>query len=343
MRQFPVNEFHRAGALWTIGDAVHGSRSTLASVPLLDVVLGYDCNLACDYCTITPAMRRRALATREVVVAMRRAREDGYDAISFTGGEPTIRGDLLPLICEARRLGFADVKLQTNGLLLTEPNLRRLEEAGVTRVNLSVHTHRADLYDALVQREGSYDAMRAGLRALAASELDATADLIMNATTAPHLPDAVRWVAGHGISEAQLWLVSLTDGNRDRVDSLPPMEALMPHVAAAFEAAEDAGLVLWSLHLPKCVLGRYADRSRDPAAGGVRLLTPDDERDLADAKLTPGTYVAACVGCPERGACRGLRPDYLEVHGDAAVAHARGQTPDLAPTRLAPTRLTVIA
>ncbi len=112
------------------------------------------------------------------------------------------------------------------------------------------------------------------------------------------------------------------------------MDALMPHVAAAFEAAEDAGLVLWSLHLPRCVLGRYADRSRDPAAGGVRLLTPDDERDLADAKLTPGTYVAACEGCPDHGACRGLRPDYLEVHGDAAVARARGQASRVAPTRL---------
>ena len=38
---------------------------------LLDVILGYDCNLACDYCTITPVMRRRALTSAMVLAAMR--------------------------------------------------------------------------------------------------------------------------------------------------------------------------------------------------------------------------------------------------------------------------------
>jgi hypothetical protein len=36
------------------------------------VILGYDCNLACDYCTITPAMRRRSLTGAQVVAALRR-------------------------------------------------------------------------------------------------------------------------------------------------------------------------------------------------------------------------------------------------------------------------------
>ena len=45
---------------------------------LLDVILLYDCNLACDYCTITPAMRTRALPTAAVVRALRAGRVDGY-------------------------------------------------------------------------------------------------------------------------------------------------------------------------------------------------------------------------------------------------------------------------
>ena len=85
---------------------------------LLDVILGYDCNLACDYCTITPAMRRRALATPQVLVAMRAARSEAFDRVAFTGGEPTIRGDLLGLVAAGRRLGFVGIKVQSNGLLL---------------------------------------------------------------------------------------------------------------------------------------------------------------------------------------------------------------------------------
>ena len=46
---------------------------------LLDVILGYDCNLACDYCTITPEMRRRALSTRRVLDALKSAVAEGFD------------------------------------------------------------------------------------------------------------------------------------------------------------------------------------------------------------------------------------------------------------------------
>ncbi|MFT5352873.1 MAG: MoaA/NifB/PqqE/SkfB family radical SAM enzyme [Polyangiales bacterium] len=300
---------------------------------LLDVVMHYECNLACDYCTITPQMRTRSLSARQIAAAMQRARRDGITELSFTGGEPTIRGDLLPLIRAAKKLGFMDIKVQSNGLLFTPANVQRLRDAGVTRFHVSVHTHLKEPYERMV-RGAAYDAMEAGLRALTAANVRPVADLIMSDETAPRLAGAVKWLAERDIRRARLWLISLTDGNRDRLHSLLPLDELMPHVSRAFEAADDRGLDLRSLHLPKCILGKYADRSEDPAAGGVRLITPDDERDLADAKLTPGAFVPACEGCPDRQSCRGLRADYLEVHGDAAVAHARGKNPAINPTRL---------
>ena len=55
---------------------------------LLDVVLGYDCNLACDYCTITPEMRRRALPIARVAAEIERAAARGFRDVAFTGGEP---------------------------------------------------------------------------------------------------------------------------------------------------------------------------------------------------------------------------------------------------------------
>ncbi|MEM7607948.1 MAG: radical SAM protein, partial [Myxococcota bacterium] len=103
--------------------AIH---SDARPTPLLDVALLYDCNLACDYCTITEAMRLRSMPTRDVAMAMERARRDGYRAISFTGGEPTIRRDLLPLIRAAKKLGFEWIKVQSNGLLFTSANVERL-------------------------------------------------------------------------------------------------------------------------------------------------------------------------------------------------------------------------
>jgi len=52
---------------------------------LLDVILGYERNLACDCCTITE-MRRQELGTAAVLGALRRGRSLDYDRVSFTGG-----------------------------------------------------------------------------------------------------------------------------------------------------------------------------------------------------------------------------------------------------------------
>lgn len=304
---------------------------------LLDVILGYDCNLACDYCTITPDMRARELPSGRIVAAMRTARARGYDRISFTGGEPTIRRDLLGLVRMARELGFRDVKVQSNGLLFAHrPNLDRLVAAGASTFHLSIHTHDAALYDRKVRREGAYPLMVRGLSNLVEAGLDPTADVIMESATYERLPEAVRWLDAQGVTRADLWFVSLTDGNADNVASMPRMSEVVPFMARAFEEAAARSMVLRSLHVPRCLLGAHAAHAFDPSAEGVMVITPDDTFELSASKITPQAHVPACAACPDRTRCRGLRPDYLDRYGDEEIARARGLEPQIPPRRRLP-------
>lgn len=303
---------------------------------LLDVILGYDCNLACDYCTITPAMRRRALTSEQVVAALRAGRGGDYDRVAFTGGEPTMRRDLLALVRAARRLGYADVKVQTNGLVLGQgDNARRLREAGVDRVHLSIHTHVAAAYDELVRSPGSHAAMVAGLDAVIASGAAVVADVILKADTVPRLGHALAWLWGRGVTAADLWFVSLTDGNRGNVASLPRMSAAVPSMAEAFAYARARGMVVRSLHVPRCLLGSDHVHAYDPGADRVRVVTPEATFELKDSRLAGRVHVPACEGCPYEQICPGVRPDYLAVYGDGEIARARGQTATVGAQRLA--------
>jgi MoaA/NifB/PqqE/SkfB family radical SAM enzyme len=260
---------------------------------------------------------------------MKTARAGGFESIAFTGGEPTIRKDLLGLVKAARAQGFSDVKVQTNGLLLASAaKVARLIDHGVTRVHLSIHTHRADRYDALVRSDGSHGSMVRALELLAARpEIELVVDVILKSDTFRDLPDAIDWLATRGVRNADLWFVSLTDGNRDNVASMPRMTEVVPFMHDAFERGDRQGMRLRSLHVPRCLLGDDRARAFDPAAGmghaRVMVLSPDDFFELSASKLTPSVYVPACEGCPDRGPCRGLRPDYVERYGDAEVAAAR--------------------
>ncbi len=301
---------------------------------LLDVILGYDCNLACDYCTITPAMRERSLGAAQVVAALRQGRADGLDRAAFTGGEPTIRGDLLGLVRAARTLGYDDVKVQTNGLVLGQgDNAGRLAAAGATRLHISVHTHLEDRYEALVRSVGSFARMLAGLDAMLATGLPLVVDLILKEDTYRGLPEAIAWLHDRGVRAVDLWFVSLTDHNAENVASLPRMTDVTPVLATAFGFARARGMVLRSLHVPRCLLGEDHAHAFDPGAARVRVLTPDACFDLKASRLAGQRQVPACRGCEFAAVCPGLRPDYLAVYGDGEVAAARGQAPTIAARR----------
>src|SRR5262249_41641960 len=99
-------------------------------------------------------MRRRELPTRAVLEALDEGRAQRYDAVSVTGGERTIRADLLGVVKAARARGYGDIKVQSNGLLYaTASNVDKLVAAGANRFHVSIHTHDPAHYDTLVRRD----------------------------------------------------------------------------------------------------------------------------------------------------------------------------------------------
>ena len=293
---------------------------------LLDVILGYDCNVFCDYCTITPGMRTRSLPAAAVAADLARGAADGFDAVSFTGGEPTIRLDLLPLIRRARALGFESVKVQTNGLLLAQRrNVDRLLAAGTTKVHLAIQTHEREAYERLVRRAGTWELMAGALDNLVASGVLVVADLILKEDTYRRLPDALRWLHSRGVRTAHLWFVSLTDQNRGNVASMPLMSDVVPFMAEAFAFARSHGMEVRSLHVPRCLLGGDAPHAWDPGSDRVRVVTPDATFDLGRSRLAGQLHVPACTGCWWEEICPGLREDYLARFGGREIAAARGR------------------
>lgn len=292
---------------------------------LLDVVLGYDCNLACTYCTITDSMRRRALPADRIAREIDRAAAKGYRDIAFTGGEPTIREDLPALVRYARRRGFLHAKVASNGLRYAHAAyLDHLVSAGVDRFHVSMHASGEDAYDATVRRPGSYALRRAGVANLISRGLDPVADLILKEDTYRDLSPWIASLRAEGVRRFALWLVSLTDGNAGNVDQLPRITDIVPLLQGAFDGARAGGYEVVSLHVPRCFLGGYEDHVRHPGDDRVTVVTPDEVFELRDSRLGGGVKPPACAGCRWEGTCPGLRRDYLDRHGEGEVRAVPG-------------------
>jgi cyclic pyranopterin phosphate synthase len=88
----------------------------------------------------------------------------GFEKIRLTGGEPTIRANLIPLVEQiASTPGIKTVAMTTNGLLL-EKLSKDLFRAGLSRVNISIDTLDPKKFKT-VTRWGELEDVWAGIRA----------------------------------------------------------------------------------------------------------------------------------------------------------------------------------
>jgi cyclic pyranopterin phosphate synthase len=102
----------------------------------------------------------RLLSTPEIVYLSALFVSQGVDKIRLTGGEPTVRKDIVPLmrsIGELRPNGLRELCLTTNGISLHR-KLDDMVEAGLTGVNLSLDTLDPFQFQIMTRRKG-FDAV----------------------------------------------------------------------------------------------------------------------------------------------------------------------------------------
>lgn len=115
------------------------------------------CNLRCTYCMPEQGVPlqppEHLLQTPELLRIARYFFEAGVRKFRLTGGEPTLRRDLVDIVAGLSALGPDQIGITTNGITLTK-NLPDLAAAGLTSVNISLDTLDADKFTQLTRRPG---------------------------------------------------------------------------------------------------------------------------------------------------------------------------------------------
>jgi len=109
-----------------------------------NIVLTNRCNLSCWYCFFYAKKGESIYEPslghiREMLRHMKNQKPVGANAIQFTGGEPSLRDDIVEIIKIAREEGYEHVQFNTNGIDFSRNfNLvKDLKEAGVNVVYMS--------------------------------------------------------------------------------------------------------------------------------------------------------------------------------------------------------------
>ena len=122
----------------------------------------WHCNQKCLHCYAAgqPMGEMAELSTEEWKTVLQKLREANIPQVTFTGGEPTMRSDLVELVQAAE---WFVTRLNTNGRLLTPQLCRDLYNASLDSVQVTLYAADADSHNALVGAPGFADTVE-GIR-----------------------------------------------------------------------------------------------------------------------------------------------------------------------------------
>ncbi len=122
----------------------------------------WHCNLKCVHCYAAGQehANEAELSTEDWKKIIDRLRKACVPQITFTGGEPTMRDDLIELIEYGQ---WFVTRLNTNGIRLTEEYCHALKAASLDSLQITFYSHERDIHNKLVGADG-YDSTLSGIK-----------------------------------------------------------------------------------------------------------------------------------------------------------------------------------
>lgn len=275
------------------------------NIHYLRISLTDHCNLRCVYCMPEDMVFRpkaELMQDEEITQLVRLCASLGFDKIRLTGGEPTVRANVVNIVHEITHTpGIRSVSMTTNGVLL-EKLARPLAEAGLERVNISLDTLDPARFKR-VTRWGNYDQVWRGILAAEAAGLTPVKlnAVVVRGFNEDDVVDMARLTLDHpwqvrfiemmpfgGTTDLQLNQAVKAVEIKARIEAalgplIPSNEGELDGEASIYRLKEGCGEVgfISSVSAPFCAA---CTRARLTADGKLRLcLLRDKEVDL----LTP--------------------------------------------------------
>ena len=301
----------------------------------LKLITGYSCNNSCVFCRDKEYRGKIADKSYPVILSeLIAARRKGAEGVDILGGEATLRADIFRIVSAAKRLGYSQVLITTNGCMFANRAfVSRLLKAGVTEARFSLHGDTAAVHDRLTGVAGSFSKILAGiknLRSLRFGNISVNTTLV-NANVS-RLSKIKNILARLRIAKWNIIYVGEPEG---KAGNTPRISAAAPRIIKCLRsAAVDATLinapapcffkeVHEKVEMFERVAGQYVPQGR-----GGPFLRGDMEKHPARRRIP------ACSGCVMSGRCDGVYCSYISAFGLGELSEAGKDLTTRLPSRI---------
>ena len=203
----------------------------------------WHCNQKCLHCYAAgqPMGETPELSTEQWKTALALLRKANIPQVTFTGGEPTLRSDLVELVQAA---AWFVTRLNTNGRLLTPELCAGLYEASLDSVQVTLYSAEGNIHNQLVGTNGFNDTVQGIRHAVEAGQFVSVNTPLCSLNT--HYAETLRFAHSLGVRYATcsgLIPSGSACGQESRATALTP-EQLTDVLRQAVDTAEELGMEL---------------------------------------------------------------------------------------------------
>jgi len=162
------------------------------------VKLLWHCNLSCTFCHLPES---RTVMSREIAASLGQELVGrGLRKVHFSGGEVLLHPDCFSIFSDWAGSGI-QVNLTSNGFLMGGEEVRRLEDAGVHSVSLSIDSADRRVHDRLRGQKGSHKAVvRAAGRIVARGRMKLRINTVVTSLNIRRLADLRELLRAMGVN-----------------------------------------------------------------------------------------------------------------------------------------------
>jgi MoaA/NifB/PqqE/SkfB family radical SAM enzyme len=285
----------------------------------LDLKVGYSCNNRCVFCVQGDKRDRLSDRTTEELRELLSERRTQTDSVVLTGGEVTLREDLLELVRYARTLGYTTIQLQTNGRRLSyKPYVRALVAAGVTEVSPALHGSSPETHDRLTRSRGAFQQVVHGIENVRDAGLPVISNSVVVESNYREMPDLVRLLVRLRVSQLQLAYVHPAGTAGAQFDDVVPrFTDAIPFIHEAITVARQWRVRAYTEAIPYCFMAGYEEHIVEdhiPATwveDGAKVIEDYTAYRWAEGKAKG----PPCATCRRSSVCEGPWHEYPREFG----------------------------
>lgn len=283
----------------------------------IDIKITFQCNNHCLFCV--QGRKREVCAdktTAEILNILNASRQEN-DEVVFTGGEPTMRPDLLRLIRHACKLKYR-IFIQTNGRMFSYKDFcADVILAGAHYFTIAVHGHNAETHDKLIGVEGGFKQVIQSIGNLKSFKTVVFTNTVITQSNFHHLPKIAKMLVELGVKEYRFsYPHILGSAFENHKTTIPLKKDIMPFVKEGLKIGKKYKIKATTEAIPACFLDEFENCMHEKYTPDVKVFDVDLIENFNVWRQKIGKIKGPnCQACKSFNSCEGPWREYPELFG----------------------------